>query len=222
LRREDTVTTNEADRTGERAPEDDGFPPDESAVDESEADETDVDDESQLSAEPEPSPSEGPEMAPARAAEDDTVVEGDPLDTEPPTAEPSAAEPPTTARSAGAPSTAAAERPAGESEPEAALGGPDTAATDLASSRDKPLLADATGYQDRWYEIQTGFVDEPGRAVQSAGELLTEVMDDLTRRLTSELEAVDARQGAGDEVSTEDLRMAFQRYRLFFDRLLTA
>jgi hypothetical protein len=43
-----------------------------------------------------------------------------------------------------------------------------------ASSVDGPLLADATGYQDRWYEIQTGFVDEPRHAVQTAGELLNE------------------------------------------------
>jgi hypothetical protein len=87
---------------------------------------------------------------------------------------------------------------------------------------DEPLLTDATGYQDRWYEIQTGFVDEPGRAVQSAAELLTEVMDDLTRRLATELEAFDAQCGAGDDASTEDLRVAFQRYRSFFDRLLAA
>ena len=93
---------------------------------------------------------------------------------------------------------------------------------DVASGVDEPLLADATGYQDRWYEIQTGFVDEPNRAVQSAGELLTEVVDDLTRRLSTELQTFDARQGAGDGVSTEDLRVTFQRYRTFFDRLLAA
>jgi hypothetical protein len=84
------------------------------------------------------------------------------------------------------------------------------------------LLADATRYQDRWYEIQTGFVDEPRHAVQSAGELLTEMMDDLTRRLTTELGEYDSRQGGGDDVSTENLRVTFQRYRAFFDRLLAA
>src|SRR5262245_42211377 len=85
-----------------------------------------------------------------------------------------------------------------------------------------PLLADATGYQDRWSEIQTGFVDAPGHAVQSAGELLTEMMDDLTRRLTTELGTVDAGRGAGADISTEDLRVTFQHYRSFFDRLLAA
>jgi hypothetical protein len=109
-------------------------------------------------------------------------------------------------------------------EPEPLDIGPRTAAAGtggVASAGDEPLVADATSYQDRWYEIQTGFVDEPGRAVQSAGELLTELIDDLNRRLTSELEALDARQGASDDVSTEDLRVTFQRYRSFFDRLMT-
>lgn len=95
-------------------------------------------------------------------------------------------------------------------------------AGDVASGVDEPLLADATRYQDRWYEIQTGFVDEPRHAVQSAGELLTEMMDDLTRRLTTELGTDDAGRGAGGDDSTEDLRVTFQRYRAFFDRLLAA
>jgi hypothetical protein len=96
------------------------------------------------------------------------------------------------------------------------------AAGDVASGVDGPLLADATRYQDRWYEIQTRFVDEPRHAVQGAGELLTEMMDDLTRRLTTELGTFDASQGADEDVSTEDLRVTFQRYRAFFDRLLAA
>jgi hypothetical protein len=222
------VTTNEADRTGERTPDDDVFPPDEPTTGEATTDETDVDDftpdessgdESRADETMEdetdvddftPDESSGDESGADETDVDDefepsaeggTVVEG-----EPPPAEPSALD----------------DRRAAESQPEAALGGTDAAATDLAPGADESLLADATGYQDRWYEIQTGFVDEPSRAVQSAGELLTEVMDDLTRRLTTELEALDGRQGAGDEVSTEDLRMAFQRFRSFFDRLLTA
>jgi hypothetical protein len=160
---------NEADRTGERAPEDDEFAP-----------------------EPELSPSDDPEVTRARAADDGTVSDGDPSDAEPAAAEPSAAE-----RSTATPTT-------------------------VPADVDEPLLVDATGYRDRWHEIQTGFVDEPGRAVQSAGELLTEMMDDLARRLASEIDTFDARPGAGGDVSTEDLRMTFQRYRSFFDRLLTA
>jgi hypothetical protein len=95
-------------------------------------------------------------------------------------------------------------------------------AGDVAPGVDGPLLTDAGHYQDRWYEIQTGFVDEPRHAVQSAGELLTEMMDDLTRRLTAELGAFDGPREGGEDVSTENLRVTFQRYRAFFDRLLAA
>jgi len=114
-----------------------------------------------------------------------------------------------------------------EAAPEASEAAPvgiaqDDAVVDGDPSVEGPLLADATRYQDRWYEIQTGFVDEPRHAVQSAGELLTEMMDDLTRRLTTELGASEAPQGGDDGVSTEDLRVTFQRYRAFFDRLLAA
>ena len=92
---------------------------------------------------------------------------------------------------------------------------------DVAPRGDEPFVAaDASRYRDRWSEIQTGFVDEPGHAVQSAGELLTELIDDLNRRLTTELVDLDARRGASDDESTEDLRVTFQRYRTFFDRLM--
>jgi hypothetical protein len=182
MRREDAVTTNEADRTDDRGPATEVFAPDE-AADEPEAGQIEGGDEPRLAAEPEPSAPEEPESGPVGIAEDDTVVDGDPSDTEP--------------RNGGA-------------------------AGDVPSGVEGPLLAEATGYQDRWYEIQTGFVDEPRHAVQSAGELLTEMMDDLTRRLTTELEAFDAPREGGEDVSTEDLRVTFQRYRSFFDRLLAA
>jgi hypothetical protein len=181
MRREDAVTTNEADRTDDRGPATEVFTPEEDV--EPRADEIEHGDDSRLAAEPEPSAPEEPRTGPADVAEDDTVVDGDPSDTEP--------------RNGGA-------------------------AGDVPSGVEGPLLAEPTGYQDRWHEIQTGFVDEPRHAVQSAGELLTEMMDDLTRRLTTELEAFDARRGAGEDVSTEDLRVTFQRYRSFFDRLLAA
>jgi hypothetical protein len=115
------------------------------------------------------------------------------------------------------------EEPAPEADQTAPVGiAQDDTIVEGDPSVDGPLLADATRYQDRWYEIQTGFVDEPRHAVQSAGELLTEMMDDLTRRLTTELGASDVPQRGDDGVSTEDLRVTFQRYRAFFDRLLAA
>jgi hypothetical protein len=211
LRREDTVTTNETERPDERSPADDVFPPGDPGEGRPEGDDIDMavsddrDDESRRSAESEPQPSEDPDTTAGMTTEDDTVADGDQSNAGAPAAEPANVAASSTGPSLGGPQA------------EAGLGG---TGPDLASGADTPLLADATGYQDRWYEIQTGFVDEPARAVQDAGELLTEVMDDLTRRLTAELEAFDTGQGGG-EASTEDLRVTFQRYRTFFDRLLT-
>jgi hypothetical protein len=72
----------------------------------------------------------------------------------------------------------------------------------------------------RWADIQASFVDAPRRAVEEADKLVA----DATRRLTDAFS--DARADLerewdrGEEVSTEDLRIAFRRYRTFFDRLL--
>jgi hypothetical protein len=78
----------------------------------------------------------------------------------------------------------------------------------------------AEGYNSRWNELKSEFVDEPRRAVRGANELVGQVLDEveeLFRRQRSELE-----QGLDSEqTSTEDLRLALGRYRSFFDRLLS-
>ena len=77
------------------------------------------------------------------------------------------------------------------------------------------------GFRSRWESIQTGFVDEPRRAVEQADDLVAEVMKRLVDSFADERSKLESQWGRGDNVSTEDLRMALQRYRLFFDRLLT-
>src|SRR5450830_1460829 len=46
-----------------------------------------------------------------------------------------------------------------------------------------PLFADgaADSFRSRWLEIQTSFVDEPGRSVEQADLLVAEVMRQLAR-----------------------------------------
>jgi hypothetical protein len=85
-----------------------------------------------------------------------------------------------------------------------------------------PLFADAelTGYRSRWSGIQTGFVDEPRRAVEQADALVTELMTRLTDTFTNERRTLEAQWEKADKVSTEDLRISMQRYRSFFERLL--
>lgn len=73
----------------------------------------------------------------------------------------------------------------------------------------------------RWDDIQAGFVDEPRKAVQDADSLVAETMQQLANTFARERGSLEQQWGRGDDVSTEDLRIAFRRYRSFFKRLLS-
>ena len=73
----------------------------------------------------------------------------------------------------------------------------------------------------RWDSIQTGFVDEPRQAVEQADSLVAEVMQHLAQLFADERNKLESQWSRGDDVSTEDLRVALQRYRSFFTRLLS-
>ena len=75
-------------------------------------------------------------------------------------------------------------------------------------------------FHKRWTDIQTAFVDEPRQAVERADELVAEVIKRLADSFARERSQLEGQWGRGDNVSTEDLRVALQRYRAFFDRLL--
>lgn len=93
-----------------------------------------------------------------------------------------------------------------------------------AGTETEPLLLEdaLSGYRDRWEQIQIGFVDEPRSAVQRADGLVAEVMKDLASSFAEERSRLEGQWDRGDDVSTEDLRQALQRYRSFFQRLLAA
>lgn len=76
------------------------------------------------------------------------------------------------------------------------------------------------GYRTRWDAVQTGFVDEPRRAVEEADNLVADVMKRLAGVFADERSALERQWSKGDQVSTEDLRVALRRYRTFFQRLL--
>jgi hypothetical protein len=80
----------------------------------------------------------------------------------------------------------------------------------------------ADPYRERWEAIQASFVDAPRNSVQQADALVLEVIQELESLFTTERETLEAQWQRGDDVETEDLRVAFQRYRSFFDRLLAA
>jgi hypothetical protein len=75
-------------------------------------------------------------------------------------------------------------------------------------------------FTSRWEEIQASFVDRPQDAVEEADSLVSDLMQRVTSGLSSERERLEKQWAAGDDVSTEDLRVALTRYRAFFDRLL--
>ena len=83
-----------------------------------------------------------------------------------------------------------------------------------------PAEMDAT-FQQRWKEIQTRFVDEPRGAVEDADGLVANLMQQLAEGFAKERERLEAQWGRGEDISTEDLRVALQRYRTFFQRLLS-
>jgi hypothetical protein len=87
-----------------------------------------------------------------------------------------------------------------------------------------PLLADADAesFRARWTDAQHGFVDAPREAVKQADELVVDLMQHLAATFANERSRLEQQWDRGDEVSTDELRSAFQRYRSFFERLLVA
>ena len=73
----------------------------------------------------------------------------------------------------------------------------------------------------RWRDIQADFVDQPRQAMQDADALVAGLMQQLAQMFSQERAQLEAQWSRGDEVSTEDLRVSLQRYRAFFERLLS-
>jgi hypothetical protein len=86
-----------------------------------------------------------------------------------------------------------------------------------------PLFAaeESGELRGRWDTIQAGFVDEPRRAVEQADSLVAGAMKRLAEMFAEERTKLEGQWDRGDEVSTEELRMALRRYRSFFGRLLS-
>ena len=80
---------------------------------------------------------------------------------------------------------------------------------------------EARGFLDRWGEVQSRFVDDPKRAVQDGDALVAEVMQTLAASFARHKADLEGQWNTGD-AATDDLRQAFQRYRAFFQRLLSA
>ncbi len=97
-----------------------------------------------------------------------------------------------------------------------------TAPGETAGSSDQVLFDDGelTDMRSRWTEVQSAFVDDPRDCVQKADGLVADVVDKLTTGFSGARAHLEEQWSRGEEVSTEDLRIALKRYREFFERLL--
>jgi len=93
---------------------------------------------------------------------------------------------------------------------------------EAADASDHPLFpgSDAEAMRRRWTDIQAAFVDEPRRAVEQADGLVAEAIKTLAEMFAAERDRLERQWDRGDDVDTEELRQALQRYRSFFTRLL--
>ena len=80
---------------------------------------------------------------------------------------------------------------------------------------------DCDRLRGEWDSIQAGFVDEPRSAVERADTLVATTMKQLAETFAAERSKLEGAWDRGGTVSTEELRVALQRYRSFFNRLLT-
>jgi len=91
------------------------------------------------------------------------------------------------------------------------------------SEESAPLFTpdEARRLRSQWDEVQACFVDEPRRSVQQADNLVAAAMKRLAEMFAEERGKLEGQWDRGDDVSTEDLRLALRRYRSFFNRLLS-
>jgi hypothetical protein len=80
---------------------------------------------------------------------------------------------------------------------------------------------DSERLRSRWETVQASFVDEPRHAVEEADALVKDVVERLSESFSAQRERLEQAWTSEDEVSTEDLRQALQKYRSFFQRLLS-
>jgi hypothetical protein len=88
---------------------------------------------------------------------------------------------------------------------------------------ESPLFAEneLRDFRARWDQVQTSFVDEPRHAVEQADTLVATVVKHIAEQFAEERNKLEKQWDRGDNVSTEELRQGFKRYRAFFDRLLS-
>lgn len=94
---------------------------------------------------------------------------------------------------------------------------------DVVKDEDTGFLPDdrMSALRDRWSEVQAEFVDDPRSAVEKAQRLVDDLVKELTDTFARERSSLEGKWSGGGEADTEELRVALQRYRSLFNRLLS-
>ena len=100
--------------------------------------------------------------------------------------------------------------------------GAEHASVEPESSPEELLFADddLAELRGRWGAVQAAFVDDPKDCVQKADVLVSDLVEQLTSGFADARSHLEEQWARGEEVSTEDLRVALMHYREFFQRLL--
>ena len=95
--------------------------------------------------------------------------------------------------------------------------------SDAINERLEPLFEDesARKFRSRWQVIQGKFVDDPRDSVKQADDLVADIIKSVTMSFADRRLSLEKQWNSGENISTEDMRIALKRYRSFFERLLT-
>jgi hypothetical protein len=119
-----------------------------------------------------------------------------------------------------------AERPSGQTtngeQSEAGRAARQTAVAGQPGSESLIAESEVSDYRGRWDTIQGNFVDDPKKSVTEADNLVGQVIESVTSRFAEQRQKLESQWSQGSDASTEDLRLALQQYRAFFERLLVS
>jgi hypothetical protein len=98
----------------------------------------------------------------------------------------------------------------------------ESSAQRTGTSQDETLFGERelSALRSRWADVQARFVDDPRESVHKADGLVADLVQQLTAGFAETRSRLEEQWARGEEVTTENLRVALRRYRDFFERLL--
>ena len=92
----------------------------------------------------------------------------------------------------------------------------------FAQESTRSLFDDAVihDFSARWDQVQGAFVDDPQHAVELADAMINAVVKRVAEQVGQERAKLEMQWSRGENMSAEELRRTFIRYRAMSDRLL--